>query len=47
MAEAAVSGGKAYCILRLGIGLDTAAVRDAVVKVMEQKVVIYLYFIKH
>ncbi|XP_019184213.1 PREDICTED: alanine--tRNA ligase-like [Ipomoea nil] len=44
MAEAAVSGGKAYCILRLGIGLDTAAVRDAVVKVMEQKGIAVLIF---
>nr|GLL19870.1 alanine--tRNA ligase-like [Ipomoea trifida] len=44
MAEAAVSGGKAYCILRLGIGLDTAAVRDAVLKVMEQKGIAVLIF---
>nr|GMC68220.1 alanine--tRNA ligase [Ipomoea batatas] len=44
MADAAVSGGKAYCILRLGIGLDTAAVRDAVVKVMEQKGIAVLIF---
>lgn len=39
MAEAAASGGKAYCILQIGVGLDTAAVREAVVKVMEQKVI--------
>ncbi|VFQ73750.1 unnamed protein product [Cuscuta campestris] len=43
-AEAAVSGGNAYCILRLGVGLDTAAVRDAVVEVMEQKGIAVLIF---
>ncbi|CAH9070866.1 unnamed protein product [Cuscuta epithymum] len=43
-AEIAVSDGKAYCILRLGVGLDTAAVRDAVVKVMEQQGIPVLIF---
>ncbi|KAJ8537036.1 hypothetical protein K7X08_035437 [Anisodus acutangulus] len=46
MAEAAASGGKAYCILQIGVGLDTAAVREAVVKVMEQKGMAVLVFSK-
>ncbi|PHT63341.1 hypothetical protein T459_32804 [Capsicum annuum] len=36
---ALASGGKSYCILQIDVGLDTGAVREAVVKVMEQKVI--------
>ncbi|KAL0358791.1 UNVERIFIED_CONTAM: Alanine--tRNA ligase [Sesamum angustifolium] len=38
MAEGASSNGKAYCISLVDVGGDTAAIREAVVKVMEQKV---------
>lgn len=37
MAEGASSNGKAYCISLVDVGGDTAAIREAVVKVMEQK----------
>ena len=37
-AEAAVSEGKTFCICRLDVGLDAAAVREAVQKVILQKV---------
>nr|GMD53642.1 alanine--tRNA ligase-like [Ipomoea batatas] len=37
MSEVATSHGKTYCVLRVSVGLDTYAVREAVVKVMEQK----------
>ncbi|XP_057463277.1 LOW QUALITY PROTEIN: alanine--tRNA ligase-like [Actinidia eriantha] len=37
MAEVATSGGKAFCILRVNVGSDTTAIREAVVRVMEQK----------
>ncbi|KAG1327523.1 putative Alanine--tRNA ligase [Cocos nucifera] len=36
-AEAAASEGKAFCISRVDVGLDTTAVREAVLKVMDQK----------
>ncbi|KAK9057059.1 hypothetical protein SSX86_024426 [Deinandra increscens subsp. villosa] len=36
-AEVASSEGKAFCISNVGVGSDTAAIREAVVKVMEQK----------
>ncbi|XP_030453528.1 alanine--tRNA ligase [Syzygium oleosum] len=36
-AEAAILGGKGFCISRVDVGLDAAAVREAVVKVLEQK----------
>ncbi|KAK6118466.1 hypothetical protein DH2020_047733 [Rehmannia glutinosa] len=36
-AEGASSNGKAYCISLVDVGADTAAIREAVVKVMEQK----------
>ncbi|KAI3810043.1 hypothetical protein L1987_19650 [Smallanthus sonchifolius] len=36
-AEVASSEGKAFCISHVGVGSDTAAIREAVVKVMEQK----------
>lgn len=38
MAEGAASDGKSFCIALLDVGLDTTAVREAVVKVIEQKV---------
>ncbi|GFS45775.1 alanyl-tRNA synthetase [Actinidia rufa] len=37
MAEVATSGGKAFCISRVNVGSDTTAIREAVVRVMEQK----------
>jgi len=37
-AEAAVSEGKTFCIARVDVGLDAAAVREAVQKVIQQKV---------
>ncbi|PWA51613.1 alanyl-tRNA synthetase [Artemisia annua] len=36
-ADAAIAEGKAFCISHVGVGSDTAAIREAVVKVMEQK----------
>lgn len=38
MAEVAASDGKAFCISHVKVGLDAAAVREAVLKVLEQKV---------
>ncbi|KAI3473849.1 hypothetical protein Pfo_028030 [Paulownia fortunei] len=38
MAEVAFSNGKDYCVSHVNVGSDTAAIREAVVKVMEQKV---------
>uniref|UniRef100_A0A1D1Y3G5 Alanine--tRNA ligase n=1 Tax=Anthurium amnicola TaxID=1678845 RepID=A0A1D1Y3G5_9ARAE len=37
MAEVAASEGKAFCVARVEVGLDTSAIREAVLKVMEQK----------
>ncbi|XP_065865616.1 alanine--tRNA ligase isoform X1 [Euphorbia lathyris] len=37
VAEVAVSEGKQYCITRVDVGLDAAAVREAVLKVLEKK----------
>ncbi|XP_015900832.3 alanine--tRNA ligase [Ziziphus jujuba] len=37
IAEAAVSDGKAFCISHVHVGLDVTAVREAVLKVIEQK----------
>ncbi|KAG1363731.1 Alanine--tRNA ligase [Cocos nucifera] len=37
IAEAAASEGKAFCISQVDVGLDTTAVREAVLKVMDQK----------
>jgi len=37
-AELAVSNGKTFCISLVDVGLDVAAVREAVTKVMDQKV---------
>lgn len=42
-AEAAASNGKPFCISRVEVGLDAAAVREAVLKVIEQKVWIVLF----
>ncbi|KAL0803911.1 hypothetical protein Bca101_096401 [Brassica carinata] len=36
-AESAASDGKTFCIIQLDVGLDAAAVREAVSKVMEKK----------
>ena len=33
MAEVAASDGKAYCVSQVDVGLDTAAVREAVLKI--------------
>lgn len=41
MAEVASSDGKAFCISHVSVGSDTTAIREAVVKVMEQKVSYY------
>lgn len=38
-AEVAASDGKAFCVSRVDVGLDVAAVREAVLKVLEQKVI--------
>lgn len=40
-AEIAASDGKGFCISRVDVGLDAVAVREAVIKVMEQKVTDY------
>lgn len=37
-AEVAFSVGKDFCISHVSVGSDTAAIREAVVRVMEQKV---------
>ncbi|KAM7495568.1 hypothetical protein LguiB_030177 [Lonicera macranthoides] len=37
MAEVASTDGKAFCISHVSVGSDTTAIREAVVKVMEQK----------
>ncbi|XP_059660711.1 alanine--tRNA ligase-like isoform X2 [Cornus florida] len=37
MAESAASNGNAFCISHVDVGSDTAAIREAVVRVMEQK----------
>ncbi|KAK6936499.1 DHHA1 domain [Dillenia turbinata] len=44
MAEAAASDGKAFCISRVDVGLDAAAVREAVIKVREQKGISVMVF---
>lgn len=38
-AEVAASDGKVFCVSRVDVGLDAAAVREAVLKVLEQKVI--------
>lgn len=40
-AESATSDGKNFCIVQLDVGLDAAAVREAVSKVMQKKVSVY------
>lgn len=42
-AEVAASDGKAFCVSRVDVGLDAAAVREAVLKVLEQKVIAILF----
>lgn len=42
-AEASASSGKAFCISHVEVGLDAAAVRESVLKVVEQKVVVSLF----
>lgn len=37
-ADLAVSDGKSFCISHVNVGLDVAAVREAVTKVIDQKV---------
>ncbi|XP_008810668.2 alanine--tRNA ligase-like [Phoenix dactylifera] len=44
IAEAAASEGKAFCISRVDVGLDTTAVREAVLKVMDQKALAIMVF---
>lgn len=44
-AESAASDGKTFCIVQIDVGLDAAAVREAVSKVMQKKVSIF--FVKH
>ncbi|XP_051150247.1 alanine--tRNA ligase [Andrographis paniculata] len=43
-AETAVSNGKTYCVSLVDVGADTSAIREAVVKVMEQKGVAVMVF---
>lgn len=38
VAKAAASRGKTFCIIRVDVGLDTSAVREAVLKVLELQV---------
>lgn len=38
VAEAAASEGRSFCIGRADVGADTTAVREAVLKIMDQKV---------
>ncbi|KAL3652105.1 hypothetical protein CASFOL_001786 [Castilleja foliolosa] len=45
-AEVASSNGKAYCISIVDVGADTTAIREAVVKVMEQKGLATMVFSK-
>lgn len=46
MAEGASLNGKTYCISLVDVGADTAAIREAVVKVMEQKVFSHSLLVK-
>ncbi|KAK2990010.1 hypothetical protein RJ640_004688 [Escallonia rubra] len=46
MAEVASSDGKAFCVSHVSVGSDTAAIREAVVKVMEQKGIAVMVFSK-
>lgn len=39
IAENAISNGKGYCICHVDVGLDVTAVREAVSKVMKDKVI--------
>ncbi|KAL7229003.1 hypothetical protein ACSBR2_007659 [Camellia fascicularis] len=42
--EVAASDGKAFCISRVNVGLDTTAMREAVVKVMDEKGIAVMVF---
>lgn len=44
MAEVAASDGKLFCVSHVEVGLDAAAVREAVLKVVEKKVVSLFIF---
>ncbi|KAL6320485.1 hypothetical protein AAG906_007564 [Vitis piasezkii] len=44
MADGAASDGKAFCISLVDVGLDTTAVREAVLKVIEQKGISVMVF---
>ncbi|KAK9272302.1 hypothetical protein L1049_002673 [Liquidambar formosana] len=44
MAEVAASDGKAFCISHVDVGLDTSAVREAVLKVIAQKGISVMVF---
>lgn len=43
IAETAASEGKAFCVIRVNVGEDDNAIREAVVKVLEQKVIIVIF----
>ena len=43
-AEAALSGNKPFCVTHVDVGLDTTAVREAVIKVMDKKVLTLFIF---
>ncbi|XP_028109333.1 alanine--tRNA ligase-like [Camellia sinensis] len=43
-AEVAASDGKAFCISRVNVGLDTTTMREAVVKVMDEKGIAVMVF---
>ncbi|CAL5354758.1 unnamed protein product [Camellia sinensis] len=43
-AEVAASDGKAFCISRVNVGLDTTAMREAVVKVRDEKGIAVMVF---
>jgi alanyl-tRNA synthetase len=43
-AEAALSGNKLFCVTHVDVGLDTTAVREAVIKVMDKKVLTLFIF---
>lgn len=45
VAKAAASRGKTFCIIQVDVGLDTSAVREAVLKVLELQVTVS-YFIR-
>ncbi|CAA7407707.1 unnamed protein product [Spirodela intermedia] len=44
MAEAAAAEGRGFCVFRVDVGLDTNAIREAVLKVVEQKGIAVMIF---